>query len=552
MIKISKNVRLRSILIITIMIVGVSSFLLGRGDLYRDISDNWKFVFEVYKRIMTHYAEQIDPKKLAEAGVRGMMSELDPYTVYLEETDNHNLNLLTKGKYGGVGIHLGEQDDSLTVISPMDDSPAKRSGILPGDKIIAVDGDPTGDMGLDGAARRIRGQRGTKVVLTIRRYGENENLDFELTRDVITIEDVSFAGIVQGDVGYIRLSRFSKNSPKEMRRALKSLKEQDAGKIILDLRGNSGGLLDAAIRILEMVTDKGDPLLSTRGRNQEAERDYVSQLDPIIDSSIGLAVLIDGGSASASEIIAGTVQDLDRGVILGNQSFGKGLVQSIYPVDDNRSLKLTTAKYYVPSGRLIQKPGYVDKEMVIGWTEEDSIFSTQNGRRVTAKGGITPDIAVDQMKVPPLTRECWRRGFFFNFSTVYLTEHDLNLPVSVDDAMLEEFRQFIETKEITLNLKGEKHFTALEEMLDSTAVENRRIEHSLSVLRDYFDASKADLFDNERKYLALGLEREMSSLIGGISARIQSSFDDDPVILKTIEVLSDKVVYDNTLNVVEF
>ena len=552
MIKISKNVRLRSILIITIMIVGVSSFLLGRGDLYRDISDNWKFIFEVYKRIMTHYAEQIDPKKLAEAGVRGMMSELDPYTVYLEETDNHNLNLLTKGKYGGVGIHLGEQDDSLTVISPMDDSPAKRSGILPGDKIIAVDGDPTGDMGLDGAARRIRGQRGTKVVLTIRRYGENENLDFELTRDVITIEDVSFAGIVQGDVGYIRLSRFSKNSPKEMRRALKSLKEQDAGKIILDLRGNSGGLLDAAIRILEMVTDKGDPLLSTRGRNQEAERDYVSQLDPIIDSSIGLAVLIDGGSASASEIIAGTVQDLDRGVILGNQSFGKGLVQSIYPVDDNRSLKLTTAKYYVPSGRLIQKPGYVDKEMVIGWTEEDSIFSTQNGRRVTAKGGITPDIAVDQMKVPPLTRECWRRGFFFKFSTVYLTEHDLNLPVSVDDAMLEEFRQFIETKEITLNLKGEKHFTALEEMLDSTAVENRRIEHSLSVLRDYFDASKADLFDNEREYLALGLEREMSSLIGGISARIQSSFDDDPVILKTIEVLSDKVVYDNTLNVVEF
>lgn len=552
MIKISKNVRLRSILIITIMIVGVSSFLLGRGDLYRDISDNWKFVFEVYKRIMTHYAEQIDPKKLAEAGVRGMMSELDPYTVYLEETDNHNLNLLTKGKYGGVGIHLGEQDDSLTVISPMDDSPAKRSGILPGDKIIAVDGDPTGDMGLDGAARRIRGQRGTKVVLTIRRYGENENLDFELTRDVITIEDVSFAGIVQGDVGYIRLSRFSKNSPKEMRRALKSLKEQDAGKIILDLRGNSGGLLDAAIRILEMVTDKGDPLLSTRGRNQEAERDYVSQLDPIIDSSIGLAVLIDGGSASASEIIAGTVQDLDRGVILGNQSFGKGLVQSIYPVDDNRSLKLTTAKYYVPSGRLIQKPGYVDKEIVIGWTEEDSIFSTQNGRRVTAKGGITPDIAVDQMKVPPLTRECWRRGFFFKFSTVYLTEHDLNLPVSVDDAMLEEFRQFIETKEITLNLKGEKHFTALEEMLDSTAVENRRIEHSLSVLRDYFDASKADLFDNEREYLALGLEREMSSLIGGISARIQSSFDDDPVILKTIEVLSDKVVYDNTLNVAEF
>lgn len=552
MTKISKNVRLRSLLIIAITITGVSSFLIGKSDLYRDISDNWKFVFEVYKRIMTHYADQIDPKKLAEAGVKGMMSELDPYTVYLEETDSHNLNLLTKGKYGGVGIHLGAQDDSLTVISPMDDSPAKRSGILPGDKIIAVDGEPTLDMGLDGAARRIRGQRGTKVILTIRRYSEIENLDFELTRDVITIEDVSFAGIVQGDVGYIRLSRFSKNSPKEIRRALKSLKEQDAGKIILDLRGNSGGLLDAAIRILEMVTEKGQPLLSTRGRNQEAEREFISQLDPVIGSSISLAVLIDGGSASASEIIAGTVQDLDRGVIIGNQSFGKGLVQSIYPIDENRSLKLTTAKYYVPSGRLIQKPGYVDKEIVIGWTDEDSVFSTQNGRKVTANGGITPDINVDQMKVPPLTRECWRRGFFFNFSTVYLTDHKLTLPVFIDDAIMQQFRQFLDTKEITLNLKGEKHFTALEEMMDTTVVENRRIEQSLSVLRDYFDASKADLFDEERRYLALGLEREMSSLIGGISARIESSFDDDPVILKTVEILSDKVAYDNTLNVTEF
>ncbi len=552
MTKIRQHVRLRSVLIITIMIVGVSSLLIGRSDLYRDISDNWKFVFEVYKRIMTHYAEQIDPKKLAEAGVKGMMAELDPYTVYLEETDNHNLDLLTKGNYGGVGIQLGERDDSLTVISPMDDSPAKRSGILPGDKIIAVDGESTYDMNLDDAASRIRGKRGTKVILTILRYGESENLDFELTRAVITVEDVSFAGIVQDDVGYIRLSRFSKNSPQEVRKALKNLKEQDANKIVLDLRGNSGGLLDAAIRILEMVTDKGDPLLSTSGRNQEAEREFVSQIDPVIDSSIALAILIDGGSASASEIIAGTVQDLDRGIIIGTQSFGKGLVQSIYSIDDDRSLKLTTAKYYIPSGRLIQKPGYVDKEIVIGWTEEDSVFSTMNGRRVMAKGGITPDISVEQMKIPPLTRECWRRGFFFQFSTVYLADHDPVMPVSVDDAMLEEFRQFVDTKKVKLSLKGEKQFTTLEEELDSIAVEDLRIKQSLTVLHNYFDRSKDNLFENEKEYLALGLEREMSSIIGGISARIESSFDDDPVILKTIEVLSDKIAYDNTLNIAEF
>ncbi|MFQ6674092.1 MAG: S41 family peptidase, partial [Fidelibacterota bacterium] len=340
---------------VTVLLLGLLTFLAARVDLYRDISDNWKLMYEVYKRVMIQYADQIDPEKLAISGVKGMLDELDPYSVYLENEERDGLRMLTKGRYGGVGIQLGVRDDSLTVIAPMEDSPAMRSGILPGDRIVDIDGESTKDMSLDEAAKKIRGEKGTKVVLTIRRFSESESLDFELTRDNIRIEDVSYSGIIHDNMGYVRLSRFSKNSPVEIRKAFRSLMEQGIDKLVLDLRGNPGGLLEAAVDILDMIIEKGDKILYTKGRGEEANREFVSKTDPVIPESVSLAILIDGGSASASEIVAGVVQDLDRGVVIGARSFGKGLVQSVYPLDRNRSLKLTTAKYYIPSGRLIQK-----------------------------------------------------------------------------------------------------------------------------------------------------------------------------------------------------
>lgn len=540
---ISRTIKRTSFL--AILLVTVIS--IGRSDLYRDISSNWRMVYEVYKRVMTDYTDQIDPKKLAAAGIEGMLSELDPYSVYLEDEDRHQLNLLTRGNYGGVGIQLGVRNDSLTVIAPIDDSPAKRAGIITNDKIIAVDGQSSDEMSLDKAADKIRGPKNSKVTLTIRRWGE-EDIDFVLTRSLITVKDVSYSGMINDDTGYIRLNRFSRNSSVEMRQVLRSLENQEAEKIILDLRGNPGGLMDAAVQILDMLVEEGIEVVSMSGRSEDSKRTFTSQNRPILNSFVRLAVLIDGGSASASEIVAGAIQDLDRGIVVGTNSFGKGLVQTAFQLDETRTLKMTTAKYYIPSGRLIQKPGYLRGNIATDSGDADSVFATVNGRRVISNGGITPDFVVEQERTPMLTRECWRKGLFYQFSNKYQKDHELKGIIEITDEIIEEFRTFISMKELDLKSEGEKELAKLEEILVEESETDKRIEHSLSILRKHYEQDKDDLFNDEIDHIRIMLERDMSWAVGGLGMRIESSFDDDPVVLKAIEVLADKYTYGSTLD----
>ncbi len=540
---ISRTIKRTSFLAILLLTV----ISIGRSDLYRDISSNWRMVYEVYKRVMTDYTDQIDPKKLAAAGIEGMLSELDPYSVYLEDEDRHQLNLLTRGNYGGVGIQLGVRNDSLTVIAPIDDSPAKRAGIITNDKIIAVDGQSSDEMSLDEAADKIRGPKNSKVTLTIHRWGE-EDIDFVLTRSLITVKDVSYSGMINDDTGYIRLNRFSRNSSVEMRQVLRSLENQEAEKIILDLRGNPGGLMDAAVQILDMLVEEGIEVVSMSGRSEDSKRTFTSQNRPILNSFVRLAVLIDGGSASASEIVAGAIQDLDRGIVVGTNSFGKGLVQTAFQLDEARTLKMTTAKYYIPSGRLIQKPGYLRGNIATDSGDADSVFATVNGRRVISNGGITPDFVVEQERTPMLTRECWRKGLFYQFSNKYQKDHELKGIIEITDEIIEEFRTFISMKELDLKSEGEKELAKLEEILVEESETDKRIEHSLSILRKHYEQDKDDLFNDEIDHIRIMLERDMSWAVGGLGMRIESSFDDDPVVLKAIEVLADMYTYGSTLD----
>ena len=532
------------------ILIGATLFMLvsvARSDLYKEISSNWRLVYEVYKRVMTDYADRIDPKKLASAGINGMLAELDPYSVFLINDDRHQLNVLTKGNYGGVGIQLSIRNDSLTVIAPMDDSPAQRAGIMTGDKIIAVDDNLTSEMNMDEAAENIRGAKGTNVKLTIRRWGE-EDLDYDLTRSTITVKDISYAGMINNKTGYVRLGRFSRNSSGEMRKALRSLANQEAESIILDLRGNPGGLMDAAVKIVDMFVEQGVDIVSMSGRTDASQRSFKSETPPLIDLSVHLAVLIDGGSASASEIVAGAVQDLDRGIVVGNNSFGKGLVQTAFQLDNTRTLKMTTAKYYIPSGRLIQKPDYLRGDIASDVASEDSVFTTNNGRKVISSGGITPDFIVEQNRTPPLTREAWRRGLFFQFSNRFHKDNNMTFPVAITDGILLDFNDFLDTKDINFKSKGQKELDKLEEILGDAADSDKRIEHSLSVLRNHYASDKSQLFQEEIDEIRLMLERDMSWAVGGMSARIESSFDDDPVILKAMDVLSDQVAYVSTLD----
>ena len=520
---------------------------IGQSDIYKDASSNWRLVYEVYKRVMTDYADRIDPKKLASAGIEGMLGALDPYSVYLENDDRHQLTVLTRGNYGGGGIQMSIRDDSLMVIAPMDDSPAQKAGIRSGDKIIAVDDLLTSDMNMDEAAQKIRGSEGTIVKLTVRRWGEDD-IDYSLTRSTIKIKDVSYSGMVNRNTGYIRLNRFSRNSSSEIRQVLMSLEDQGSERIILDLRGNPGGLMDAAVSIVDMFIQPGLEIVSMSGRSDDSIRLFKSQSKPIIDPTVRLAVLIDGGSASASEIVAGALQDLDRGIVIGDTSFGKGLVQTAFQLDESKTLKMTTAKYYIPSGRLIQKPDYLRTDVATDDETSDSIFVTRNGRKVVANGGISPDFLVAEKKTPSLTSEIWRKGLFFQFSSRYQKEKGLKMPVIITDPIIVDFQDFLDSKDLNPTSEGKKQLEKLEGILGDASKIDKRIEHSISVLRKYYEIDKNQMFQDEVDDIRLMLERDLSWVVGGLSGRIESSFDDDPAILKAIEVLSDQYVYGSTLD----
>ena len=374
----------------------------GSNDLYKSVRKNQSLINDVYRQVITNYVDEIDLDSFTKLSINNMLSELDPYTSYMEKEEKDGIEILTKGKYGGIGISIGKRENQLTVITPMENSPAKRAGILSGDIIIKIDGVDTKNLTMDEAAKRIRGKKGSQVVLSIERLGETELIDFNLLRESIKVKDISYFGMLDEQTGYIRLTRFSRNSDKEMKESLESLIESNMTGLILDLRDNPGGLLNSAINILDMFTEKGQLLVYTEGKTYKSKRKYISKSDPLVPDKIKITVLVNQGSASASEIVAGVLQDVDRGVVVGRSTFGKGLVQTVINIDRERSIKITSAKYFIPSGRLIQKSGYLPKELLADTSSTDSVFFTKGGRTVSGLGGITPDYKVELENIDPI------------------------------------------------------------------------------------------------------------------------------------------------------
>ena len=380
-----------------LILMSVSLVFLGaeKKDIYKQVRKNQSLINDVYRHLVTNYVDDIDLDAFTKMSINNMLLDLDPYTVYMENEERSGIEMLTKGKYGGVGIQIGRREKVLTVISPMENSPAKRAGIISGDKIIKIDDQETEGLSMDDAAKLIRGKKGSQVVLSVERFREADLIEFELTREDIKVKDISYSGMIDNQTGYIRLTRFSRNSDKEMKQALRELLENNMTGLVLDLRDNPGGLLNAAVNILDLFIDKGEMLVWTEGKTQKSKRKYESKTDPLVPSDLNITVLVNQGSASASEIVAGTLQDLDRAVVVGRSTFGKGLVQTVFNIDKNRALKITTAKYYIPSGRLIQKPGYLPDDILADTTKQDSLFYTKGGREVSGAGGITPDHEVE-------------------------------------------------------------------------------------------------------------------------------------------------------------
>ena len=540
--KISKRY---SAVFFSLLFVSILSFAFTKSDVYRELARSQRLINEVYKSLITRYADRLDTEKFTKIVINNILDDLDPYTVYMEEDEKDGLDLLTKGKYGGVGINLGVREKKLTVISPMDNSPAKRKGVISGDIIVKIDGLLTKEMSLDDAAKHIRGPKGTDVTLSIKRFGDEKLIDFTLTRDNITVKDVAYTGMLDDETGYIRLTRFSKNSGPEMRSAIKNLQTESASRIVIDLRDNPGGLLQSAIEILDMMTPKGSTLLSTKGRLPESNKHYISRKDPILGEDTKIAILINEGSASASEIIAGAVQDLDRGVIIGTRSFGKGLVQSVYGLDGSgkRNLKVTTAKYYIPSGRLIQKPGYIDDEVIINDDQEDSLFYTIGGRKVKGGGGIAPDYEVEMPKVTPLVLECWRKGLFFNFAQERQHRYDTYDDALVDVTILDDFKSYLDNQDIDVNTNGEKDLEEAREKILSLDSTNMDLTHAFDFVETFIIDREALLYDEEVDFLKRRLYLELIGIMKGSEYRVEESIKDDPVVMKAKEILQDPIGY---------
>ena len=534
-----------SFLSITVIAISLFSLASTKSDVYRELARSQRLINEVYKSLITRYADRLDTEKFTKVVINNILDDLDPYTVYMEEDEKEGLDLLTRGKYGGVGINLGERDKKLTVISPMDDSPAKRKGIIAGDIIVKIDGLLTEEMSLDDAASHIRGPKGTDVTLFIKRFGDEQLIEFVLTRDDITVKDVAYAGMLDNETGYIRLTRFSKNSGPEMRSAILNLQHDNASRFIIDLRDNPGGLLQSAIEILDMLIPKGELLLSTKGRLPEANKRYIARKTPIIEDDVKIAILINEGSASASEIISGTIQDLDRGVIVGTPSFGKGLVQSVYGLDSSgkRSLKVTTAKYYVPSGRLIQKPGYINDKLVIRDEKEDSVFVTVGGRKVKGEGGITPDYEVVMPKSTPLLLECWRKGLFFSFAQEWQHKYDSYEDALIDLDLMADFKVFIDAHEVDVTTEGEKQFQEARTKITALDSTNMDLILAFDFVETFIIDREATLFEAEKDDLRRRLLLELVGIMQGTEFRVAESIKDDPVVIKAKEILQDPVAY---------
>ena len=538
--------------LISVFLAGFVFIIIGasNSDTYRSIARSQRIINEVYKHLIVNYVDELDTDEFTKTSINNMLSDLDPYTVYLESEDRDNLDMLTHGKYGGVGIQLGKRDDHLTVISPLEDSPAMRAGILSGDIISKIDEEEVKDISLDDAAKLIRGKKGTTVVLTIIRIENEEPIEFHLTRTDIMVQDVPYAEMINDDIGYIVLTRFSKNAPMEMKNALRSLIDQGMNNLILDLRNNPGGLLSAAIEILELIFPKGEKLLWTKGRTKESNREFISRKNPLLDSKIKIAVLINEGSASASEIVSGVIQDLDRGIVIGNKSFGKGLVQSLYGIDQKRSLKITTAKYYIPSGRLIQKPDYLNEKVIKSVAMKDSVFTTKGGRNVEGGGGITPDYIVEDVQVGPLTRECWRKSYFFSFARENKNIFQSFEDVLNNEKLMDTFSDYLANHELEIKIDGQSQFEQSKEKLKKYDDKNAKLNYAFKIIDEFIVKTEKSLFENEYSDLEKGVFTNFAQIFDGNKGRIRFNVGQDEVINKARQLLQDKMAYSETFHAV--
>ncbi len=423
---------------------------------------------QVLTKVRDNYVEPVSSDKLMDAAIRGMLRTLDPYSQYLDKEEAERLETTTHGAFGGIGISIGMRDRWVTVIAPIEGTPAWKAGILGGDRIIKIDDTSTEGLSLDDAMKKMRGDRGSKVKLTIFREGREKPLEFDIVRDIIQIKSVPYSGMLSNGIGYIRLSNFSERSREEMDAAFDKIDRLHPHGLIIDLRFNPGGLLSQAVEVAEEFTPRGKKVVYTRGRDPSQNRDFYSTADHP-HSDYPIVILVNQWTASASEIVSGALQDLDLGLVVGKTTFGKGLVQTVIPLTRSvkgPKLKLTTAKYYTPSGRCIQKDeqlkdgALADDEDTDQTDKADSSdakkpkpeYRTEMGRVVYGGGGISPDVELVEVKLPHVMEDLEAKQVFFKYAVKYAAKHkDPPANYALTPAIRDEFMQLLRDEKVEFN-----------------------------------------------------------------------------------------------------
>jgi carboxyl-terminal processing protease len=540
-------------LLLIIAAIFALGFATVNSDMYFNIAKSIDTFGKVYREVSINYVDKINPENFMLAGIKGMLSTLDPYTTYIDETMKKDLDVLTKGKYGGIGTSVGLRNNKVTILDLMEGYPAQRQGLRVGDVILKIDSVEINKDNYDDLSNFLKGEPGKIVNLIIEREGIKDNLLFQLVLEEIIIKNVNYYGFVpeNGNTAYIKLSGFSRSAGNEVKNALLDLKKtKEIHSIILDLRGNPGGLLDQAIDVTEKFLNKNDIIVSVIGRDTSQIAEYYSEESPLAEKS-KLVVLVDGGSASASEIVAGAIEDHDRGVIVGEKSFGKGLVQTVMPLSFNTSLKITTAKYYTPSGRCIQEIDYSQNGEIFSDSKKNNTkrFFTDTKREVFANGGITPDSIVSNSSQSKQVQTLLARGMFFRFATNYFNTNSISNIDKLDETKLfAEFLKYLSEHKFDYTSQSEKLLTEIEKIALDEKMEAEILTTISDLGKKYKLEEKREL-EKHKSEIICEIKMELAARISGKEGRILQSIKNDKQFKVAIDILNNNSVYNKLLGV---